>query len=128
MGPALQGDHGPARADGRLLRFADGTLYHSFGTTCYAWAHQDQATSPWQAVMLLNPPSEFDGGAFYVTDAAKQPLEPLEVSFKSEGDVVIFAANSNEPRGRHLYHGMTEVAKGQRFAVGMFQTKDEKKK
>ena len=97
------------------------SLLLRYGAGGVNWAHQDQADSPWQAVMLLNPPSEYGGGAFYVTDAAKQPLAPLEVPFTCEGDVVIFAANSNEPRGRHLYHGMTEVTWGQRFAFGMFQ-------
>ena len=97
------------------------TLLLKYGEGGINWAHQDQGTSPWQAVMLLNPPSEFVGGALYVVDVAQQPLAPLEVPFTSAGDVVVFAANSNEPRGRHLYHGMTEVTQGQRFAVGMFQ-------
>ena len=41
--PAPAGQHGPVRADGRFLRHADGTLHLSFGTTCYAWAHQSDA-------------------------------------------------------------------------------------
>lgn len=97
------------------------TLLLKYGEGGINWAHQDQGTSPWQAVMLLNPPSEFTGGALYVVDVAQQPLAPLEVPFTSAGDVVVFAANSNEPRGRHLYHGMSEVTQGRRFAVGMFQ-------
>lgn len=35
--------HGPVRADGTHLRHADGTLFHSFGTTVYALAHQSEA-------------------------------------------------------------------------------------
>lgn len=34
-------NHGPVEVfDTYYLRFADGTPYHQFGTTCYAWTHQ----------------------------------------------------------------------------------------
>ncbi|HRZ45968.1 MAG TPA: DUF5060 domain-containing protein, partial [Candidatus Paceibacterota bacterium] len=34
-------NHGPVEVfDTFYLRYADGTPYHQFGTTCYAWAHQ----------------------------------------------------------------------------------------
>lgn len=37
-------NHGPVEVFNTFyLRFADGTPYHSFGTTCYAWTHQPQA-------------------------------------------------------------------------------------
>ncbi|MFO0805870.1 MAG: DUF5060 domain-containing protein [Gemmataceae bacterium] len=37
------GNHGPVRVfDTHYLRYADGTAYHQFGTTCYAWVHQPQ--------------------------------------------------------------------------------------
>jgi hypothetical protein len=36
-------NHGPIRARGRRLEYADGTEYHSFGTTCYAWVQQPMA-------------------------------------------------------------------------------------
>jgi hypothetical protein len=113
---ALRGWLSPPPGDSQdkclLLRYAAGGVN---------WAHQDQSASPWQAVLLLNPPSEFEGGALYVVDAAKEPLTRREVPFESEGDVIVFAANSSAPGGRQLYHGMSEVRRGQRFAVGMFQ-------
>lgn len=38
---ALKGNHGPvAVKDTFWFAYADGTPHHSFGTTCYAWAHQ----------------------------------------------------------------------------------------
>ena len=95
-----------------LLRYGEGGVN---------WAHQDQAQSPWQAVLLLNPPTEYEGGALYIVDAAEEPLKRKEVPFESEGDVVVFAANSNAPGGRQWYHGMSEVRSGRRFAVGLFQ-------
>lgn len=41
--PPSAGNHGPVQPFKTFyLRFADGTLYHQFGTTCYAWIHQPQ--------------------------------------------------------------------------------------
>ena len=37
------GNHGPVEVfDTFYLRYADGTPYHQFGTTCYAWVHQSR--------------------------------------------------------------------------------------
>ncbi|MBR1496705.1 MAG: DUF5060 domain-containing protein [Oscillospiraceae bacterium] len=41
--PADSGRHGPVRPDGTHLRCADGTWFHSFGTTVYGLAHQTRA-------------------------------------------------------------------------------------
>lgn len=41
VGPARPGRHGPVRAEGVRLLHADGTPHLSFGTTCYAWPHQE---------------------------------------------------------------------------------------
>ena len=38
--PPAEGNHGPVRADGRRLVYADGTPYFSIGTTCYVWELQ----------------------------------------------------------------------------------------
>ncbi len=39
--PATGDNHGPVEVfDTFYLRHADGTPYHQFGTTCYAWVHQ----------------------------------------------------------------------------------------
>jgi hypothetical protein len=41
--PVSPGNHGPVRvADPYHFRYADGTSYYPFGTTCYAWIHQDE--------------------------------------------------------------------------------------
>jgi len=42
--PARAGVHGPIRvANQHHFAHADGTPYHPFGTTCYAWTHQGDA-------------------------------------------------------------------------------------
>eukprot|EP00908_Phaeocystis_cordata_P013473 Transcript_24535.p3 GENE.Transcript_24535~~Transcript_24535.p3 ORF type:complete len:176 (-),score=73.98 Transcript_24535:55-582(-) len=122
-----------AQAKALLLRYGAGGVN---------WAHQDQNSSPWQAVLLLNPPAEFDGGALYVLDAAAAAAAAdaaaadaesaaandaavasrCELPFGAAGDAIVFAANSTAYDGaRHLYHGMTLMTRGRRFAVGMFQ-------
>jgi PKD repeat protein len=38
------GNHGPVEVfDTFYLRYADGSPYHQFGTTCYAWVHQPES-------------------------------------------------------------------------------------
>jgi hypothetical protein len=41
VNPPTGSNHGPVHVfDTYYLRYADGTPYHQFGTTCYAWVHQ----------------------------------------------------------------------------------------
>lgn len=68
--PATGANHGPVRADGVYLRHADGTIHYSFGTTCYAWAHQGDeleeqtlktlATAPFNKMRMCVFPKHYD--------------------------------------------------------------------
>lgn len=50
-------NHGPVRVFKTFyLRYADGTTYHSFGTTCYAWAHQAEALQEQTLETLASSP------------------------------------------------------------------------
>jgi hypothetical protein len=42
VGPAAPQSHGPVRTDGFHFVHADGTRYRPWGTTAYAWNHQEQ--------------------------------------------------------------------------------------
>ncbi len=42
--PARPGNHGPVRVRGEHFEYSDGTPYLPFGTTCYVWELQDEAT------------------------------------------------------------------------------------
>lgn len=44
VGPAAPGTHGSVRVDGFHFAYADGTRYLPWGTTAYAWNHQDEKT------------------------------------------------------------------------------------
>lgn len=41
VGPPAAGNHGPVQVfETFYLRYSDGSPYHQYGTTCYAWVHQ----------------------------------------------------------------------------------------
>jgi len=43
VGPPSPGNHGPVQVfKTYYFQYADGTPYHQFGTTCYAWVHQPE--------------------------------------------------------------------------------------
>ncbi len=51
------GNHGPIDVFKTwYLRYADGTPYHQFGTTCYAWVHQPMATQEQTLKTLASSP------------------------------------------------------------------------
>ena len=50
-------NHGPVCAHNDFyFQYADGTPYHQFGTTCYAWAHQGEAMEEQTLGTLANAP------------------------------------------------------------------------
>lgn len=69
-GPPSPDNHGPVQAFRTFyLRYADGTPYHQFGTTCYAWVHQTEplqqqtlqtlATSPFNKIRFCVFPKAY---------------------------------------------------------------------
>lgn len=51
------GNHGPIQVfKTHYLRYADGTPYHQFGTTCYAWMHQPPETQEQTLETLATSP------------------------------------------------------------------------
>ena len=69
-GPPSTNNHGPIEVFKTFyLRYADGTPYHQFGTTCYAWIHQTSelqqqtlktlATSPFNKIRFCVFPKSY---------------------------------------------------------------------
>ena len=55
--PASGANHGPVEVfDTFYLRYEDGTPYHQFGTTCYAWVHQPEALQEQTLATLAKAP------------------------------------------------------------------------
>lgn len=80
--PAAAGNHGPIEAEGQRFRYADGTRYLPFGTTCYGWIHQPDAlraetlqslaSSPFNKVRMLIFPKYM---AYNTTEPRMFPFE-----------------------------------------------------
>lgn len=56
VGPAAPDAHGPVRVDGFHFVYADGTRYRPWGTTAYAWNHQDERTQTATLQTLADSP------------------------------------------------------------------------
>lgn len=55
--PPSAGNHGPVSVEQTYhFAYADGTPYYPFGTTCYAWTHQDEALEEETLRTLSNAP------------------------------------------------------------------------
>ena len=56
-GAATGDNHGPVEVfQTHYLRYADSAAYHQFGTTCYAWVHQPEATQEQTLKTLAKSP------------------------------------------------------------------------
>lgn len=93
-GEPSRGNHGPVQVQGaHHFCYADGAPHVSFGTTCYAWAHQTEAleeqtlqslrNSPFNKVRMCILPTESDPQRFpFERDAAgKNDLSRFDVTF-----------------------------------------------
>lgn len=80
---ASAGNHGPVQVkDAAHFRYADGTSYHPFGTTCYAWIHQPEevrrrtiaslAGSPFNKIRMTVFPKNY---SFNASDPVDFPYE-----------------------------------------------------
>jgi len=55
--PAMEGNHGPVHVKDRLhFTYEDGTPFVPFGTTCYAWTHQEKELEEKTLQTLANSP------------------------------------------------------------------------
>jgi hypothetical protein len=100
VGPAASDAHGPVRVDGFHFAYADGTRYRPWGTTAYAWNHQDEsmqaatletlAASPFTKLRMCLFPKHF----VYNTDEPERfpfPRAPDGSFDHSRFDVDFFA-------------------------------------
>lgn len=97
-------NHGPVQAESRRLRYADGTRYLPFGTTCYGWVHQPEelrkqtisslADSPFNKIrMLLFPKSMVYNNSepqrfpFYRNEEGKWDINHPDLKFWQELEI-----------------------------------------
>ena len=73
-----EGNHGPVRVyKDFYLRYADGTPYHQFGTTCYAWAHQGEAMEKQTLETLAEAPFNKMRMCIFPKDYVYNKNEPI---------------------------------------------------
>ena len=120
------GNHGPMHIDDTFyFRYADGTPYRQFGTTCYAWTHQGEemerktlqtlANSPFNKIRLCIFPKD------YVYNKNEPVYYPYEGTPLKNWDFTRF----NPPFWRHFEQRVLDLQKlGIEADVILFHTYD----
>lgn len=85
--PAKQGNHGLVRADGFHFRYDDGKPYLPFGTTLYAWIHQDKKLIEQTVESLKNAPFNKVRMCVFPKSMAYNNNEPQDFPFEKENGV-----------------------------------------
>ena len=79
------GNHGPVRVyKDFYLQYADGTPYHQFGTTCYAWAHQGDEMEKQTLQTLAEAPFNKMRMCVFPKDYSYNKNEPVYYPFEGE--------------------------------------------
>lgn len=85
--PALPGNHGPVGVHNTFeLAYADGTPHLSWGTTCYAWAHQGDAMEEHTLDTLKTAPFNKMRMCVFPKDYSYNKNEPEYYVFPRERD------------------------------------------
>ncbi|MCL4180333.1 MAG: DUF5060 domain-containing protein, partial [Verrucomicrobia bacterium] len=80
-------NHGPIEIfDTFYLRYTDGTSYHQFGTTCYAWTHQPLAMQEQTLRTLAASPFNKIRFCVFPKSYAYNTNEPARFAFVKGGD------------------------------------------
>ncbi len=110
--PATAGNHGPVRVAGFYhFAYEDGTPYHPFGTTCYAWQHQGDeleeqtlrtlASAPFNKMRMCVFPKH------YTFNTNEPEFHPFEGSLETGWDYTRF----NPTFFRHLERRVADLQK-----------------
>ena len=79
------GNHGPVRVyKDFYLRYADGTSYHQFGTTCYAWAHQGETMEKQTLETLAEAPFNKMRMCIFPKDYVYNKNEPVYYPYEGK--------------------------------------------
>ena len=82
---STEGNHGPVRVQNDFyLRYADGTPYHQFGTTCYAWTHQGDAMEEQTLQTLADAPFNKLRMCIFPKDYAYNDNDPVYYPYEGQ--------------------------------------------
>ena len=80
-----EGNHGPVQVHKDFyLQYADGTPYHQFGTTCYAWAHQGEAMEKQTLKTLAEAPFNKMRMCIFPKDYVYNKNEPVYYPYEGK--------------------------------------------
>ena len=83
--PPSKDNHGPIQIHNEFyLQYADGTPYHQFGTTCYAWTHQGEAMEEQTLETLQNAPFNKLRMCIFPKDYVYNKNEPIYYPFEGK--------------------------------------------
>ena len=78
-------NHGPVQVyKDFYLRYADGTPYHQFGTTCYAWVHQGEAMEEQTLKTLTEAPFNKMRMCIFPKDYSYNKNEPIYYPYEGK--------------------------------------------
>lgn len=81
----VKGNHGPVRVHKDFyLQYADGTPYHQFGTTCYAWTHQGESMEAQTLETLADAPFNKIRMCIFPKDYSYNKNEPVYYPFEGK--------------------------------------------
>ncbi len=97
------GNHGPIEIHKTFyLRYADGTRYHQFGTTCYAWIHQAEALQQQTLKTLAAAPFNKIRFCVFPKSYAYNKNDPDLFAFRKKADGTFDFGHPDPAFWRHL--------------------------
>jgi hypothetical protein len=106
------GNHGPVEVfDTFYLRYADGTPYHQFGTTCYAWVHQARALQEQTLRTLAASPFNKIRFCVFPKSYAYNKNEPDLFAFQKGADGTFDCSRPDPAFWRHLEQRILDLGR-----------------
>lgn len=106
------GNHGPVQVfDTFSLRYADGTPYHQFGTTCYAWTHQTPELQEQTLQTLAASPFNKIRFCVFPKNYAYNKNEPAQFAFAKGVDGRFDFNRPNPAFWRHFEQRILDLQK-----------------
>jgi len=103
VGPPSEGNHGPVEIfETFYFRYADGTPYHQFGTTCYAWIHQPEELQEQTLKTLSSAPFNKIRFCIFPKSYAYNQNEPERFAFQKGADGTFDFTKPDPEFWRHL--------------------------
>jgi hypothetical protein len=110
--PPTGDNHGPIQVYKTFyLRYADGTPYHQFGTTCYAWVHQPESVQQQTLKTLASSPFNKIRFCVFPKHYVYNQNEPLFFAFEKDRSGKFDLTRPDTAFWRHFEHRILDLQK-----------------